>query len=184
MATVLDIVVVPTGNSLTLAIADASTYDVTPDSATIIITPPGFNTISIPFTINSINVFSSSTLEITDIGATFLPLPDGIYHFKYEIAPAYANYIERDIMRIDQIQEKFDQAFMKLDMMECDKAIKNQAKVDLNSIYFFIQGSVAAANNCAIVEANKLYITADRMLNTFIRNNCGCTGNNYITNLG
>lgn len=83
-------------------------------------------------------------------------------------------------MRIEKIQEKFDAAFMKLDMMECDRAIKTQSKIDLNTISFFIQGSVSAANNCAIDESNKLYITANTMLNNFIRSNCGCSGNNYL----
>ena len=73
-------------------------------------------------------------------------------------------------MRVEQLQEKFDGAFMKLDMMECDRAIKTQAKVDLNSIYFFMQGAIAAANNCADVEATKLYNQADMMLNNFIKN--------------
>jgi hypothetical protein len=54
--------------------------------------------------------------------------------------------------------------------------------VELTSIYFFIQGAIAAANNCAIVNANKLYNQADRALTAFIRNNCGCSGNNYINN--
>jgi hypothetical protein len=85
-------------------------------------------------------------------------------------------------MRVDQIQEKFDNAFMKLDMMQCDMAIKTQAKVQLNSIWYMIQGSIAAANNCAIDTANKLYTQANNMLDNFIRNNCGCTGNNYINN--
>jgi hypothetical protein len=71
---------------------------------------------------------------------------------------------------------------MKLDMMECDMAIKTQSKVQLNSIYYLIQGSIAAANNSAVVTANKLYAQADRLLNSFIRNNCGCTGNNYVVN--
>jgi hypothetical protein len=83
---------------------------------------------------------------------------------------------------VERLQEKFDEAFMKLDMMECDKAIRAQSKVELNTIYFFIQGAIAAANNCAVDEANKLYLQADKMLNYFINNNCGCTGNNYLLN--
>jgi hypothetical protein len=71
---------------------------------------------------------------------------------------------------------------MKLDMMECDGPIRTQAKVTLNSIYYMIQGSIAAANNSAIATANKLYTQADMMLNNFIRANCGCSGNNYINN--
>lgn len=85
-------------------------------------------------------------------------------------------------MRTDRIQEKFDSAFMKLDMMECDMAIKTQQKVTLSSIYFLIQGSIAAANNSALVQSSKLYKQADMMLDNFLKNNCGCTGNNYIVN--
>ena len=84
-------------------------------------------------------------------------------------------------MRVDRLQEKFDEAFMKLDMMECDRSIKAQSKVELTTVSFFINGAIAAANNCAIVEANKLYTQADKMLNNFIKKNCGCSGNNYPT---
>jgi hypothetical protein len=98
------------------------------------------------------------------------------------VAPAYENFVEKTIIRVEQLQEKFDEAFMKLDMMECDRAIKTQQKVDLNTIYFFIQGAIAAANNCAVAEANKLYNQANMMLNNFIKNNCGCSGTNYVLN--
>ena len=85
-------------------------------------------------------------------------------------------------MRTEKIQEKFDRAFLKLDLMECDRAIKTQSTVTLNTINFFIQGSIAAANNCADYESNKLYRQADHMLDTFLKNNCGCSGNNYLIN--
>ncbi len=93
-----------------------------------------------------------------------------------------SNFVEKTIIRVEQLQEKFDEAFMKLDMMECDRAIKTQQKVDLNTIYFFIQGAIAAANNCAVAESNKLYNQANMMLNNFIKNNCGCSGTNYVLN--
>jgi hypothetical protein len=176
----LNILVVPTYNLNTLCVVDASTYpdvdDVT--SPTIEITPPGFNLVVLPFNINSFNIFTTTNLGICD--DCVHPLPDGIYYLKYSIAPAYENYVEKTILRVDKLQEKFDEAFMKLDMMECDRAIKQQSKVELNSIYFFIQGAIAAANNCATVEAIKLYNQADKLLNYFIKNNCGCTGNNYM----
>jgi hypothetical protein len=98
------------------------------------------------------------------------------------VAPAITYHVERNIMRTELIQEKFDNAFMKLDLMECDLAIKTQSKVALTSIYYMISGSIAAANNCAIDTANKLYMQANNMLNNFIRSNCGCSGNNYIIN--
>ena len=61
-------------------------------------------------------------------------------------------------------------------------ALKTQASINLNTINFFIQGALAAANNCAEVEALKLYKQADNMLDTFSKSNCGCSGNNYVLN--
>lgn len=177
----LDIIVVPTYNVLNLAVMDASTYPDNPplvSGATIEIDVPGFGVVSLPFIVGEINIFTSSNLGITAVGVSE-PLPDGIYHLKYSTAPAYINYVEKTIIRVDKLQEKFDKAFMRLDMMECDRAIKMQAKVDLNTIYFFIQGAIAAANNCAEIESNKLYTQANNMLNNFTKNNCGCSGNNY-----
>jgi len=180
----LDILVIPTYNLETLGIADNSIYPVSPavQSPTIEIDVPGFGLVSLPFNINDFNVYNSTSLGLTAVGAPLLPLPDGVYYIKYSVAPAYVNYVQKTIIRVDQLQEKFDSAFMKLDMMECDLAIKRQQKVELNSIYYFIQGAIAAANNCAVATANKLYNQANRMLNNFIRSNCNCYGNNYVNN--
>lgn len=181
----LDILVINTFNAMTLGIADISTYPTDPPvvtSPTIEITMPGFLPVALPFVPQDFNVFNSTSLGLTAVGTGTIPLPDGVYFLKYSVAPAYTNYVDKTIMRVDQIQEKFDNAFMKLDMMECDSAIRTQAKVQLNSIWYMIQGSIAAANNCAVDTANKLYTQANMMLDNFIRNNCGCSGNNYINN--
>jgi hypothetical protein len=180
----LDILVLPTYNTTTLGIADASVY---PDSPPIVSSPtieidiPTLGKIYLPFVYDDFNIFTSVTLGITELG-DIQPLPDGVYYLKYSIAPAYENYVEKSFMRVEKLQEKFDGAFMKLDMMECDQLIKRQAKVDLNTIYLYIQGAIAAANNCAVTQATKLYIHADKMLDKFISANCGCSGNNYPLN--
>ena len=182
-STKLDILVVPTYNSKTIGVNDASTYASTPSAPTLEITVPALGKVTLPFNINTLNVINSTSLGLSDVGHPIIPLPDGVYYLRYSVAPAYENYVEKSIMRVDQLQEKFDTAFMKLDMMECDRAIKTQQKVTLNSIYYFIQGSIAAANNCAIFEANKLYNQASKMLDNFIKaGTCGCSGNNYVTN--
>lgn len=178
----LDILVVPTYNSKTLAVNDISVYPTTPSAPSIEITVPGFGETNIPFNPGEINVFNSTSLGLTSLNDDLLPLPDGVYFLKYSITPAYKNFVQKSIMRVDQLQEKFDNAFMKLDMMECDRAIKTQQKVDLNTIYFFIQGAIAAANNCAIDEANKLYNQANKMLTNFMNSGCYCSGNNYVKN--
>ena len=172
----LDILVVPTYDINTIAIVDASIYNEDPPvvvSPTIEITVPGFDKIVLPFTVGTINVFNSIDLEID--GTILVKLPDGIYYLKYSVAPAYLNFVEKSIIRVDKLQEKFDGAFLKLEMMECDRAIKKQSKIALNSIYFFIQGAIAAANICAIDESNRLYTQANKMLDNFIIGNCGCS---------
>ena len=183
MPTTLDFLVINTYNTLTLGVADISVYVGVPVAPTIEITIPNTTTIaSLPFTPDDFNVFNSTSLGLTAVGQPLAPLPDGVYFIVYSISPAATYHVEHNIMRTAQIQEKFDNAFMKLDMMVCDGPIRTQAKVTLNSIYYLIQGSIAAANNSAIATANKLYAQADMMLNNFIRNNCGCSGNNYINN--
>ncbi len=169
---------------MVLGVADTSTYPDEPPvvtSPTIEVTVPGFDTIFKDFNVQGITFFNSFDLGLSAEG-TDLIIPDGIYKLKYTIAPAFDNFVEHSIMRTDKIQEKFDSAFMKLDLMECDLALKNQSSVYLNTIDFLINCSIAAANNCAESESIKLYNQADKMLDNFIRNNCGCSGNNYILN--
>ena len=180
----LDIAVIPTYNVLTLGVMDTSVYPDDPpivNNPTIEITVPNFGVATLPFVVSSYNSFNSTDLTITTAGNE-TPLPDGIYRLKYSITPAYLNFVEVTIMRTEKIQEKFDKAFLRLDLMECDGAIKTQSTVTLNTINFFIQGSIAAANNCAEYESTKLYTQADTMLDNFLKNNCGCSGNNYQLN--
>jgi hypothetical protein len=181
MADILNIVIVPTYDVNTLAVVDASVYA----DPGIIISPylriniPGFNTVDIPFTIQSTNILNSTSLGITTSGNEE-PLPDGTYCVTYVIN--FVEQLSKTFLRVDKLQEKFDEAFMKLDMMECDRAIKAQSKIELNTIYFFIQGAIASSNNCATVQSETLYIRANAMLETFINKDCGCTGTNFVIN--
>lgn len=171
----LDILVIPSYNVKTLAIADASVYPDSPPvtSPSINITPPGFLPVELPFTINDYNLFDSFDLGLSAEGVS-LPLPDGVYVLTYSVAPAYENFVTYSIMRTNKIQEKFDKAFMTLDMMECDLGIKQQAMVELNTIYYLIQGSMASANACAIEQSSKLYTKAYSLLDRFVSQGCGC----------
>ena len=180
MANIINILTIPTYDLNTLAVVDNSVYDGTPPSVTLTIEVPGFGTVAgLAFTVNSVNIYNSITLGIS---TALEPLPDGNYCISYMILGDTSPAVEKRIMRVDRLQEKFDQAFMSLDMMENDMAIKTQEKVDLMTIYFYIQGSIASANNCDVVKATKLYIQANKMLNSFSEKNCGCSGNNYIIN--
>ena len=184
MATLsLKIVVLPTYDVASIAVADASTYPTDPPAVTspiLLATAPGFDPVSLPFSVGVPNILTSDDFGITAPGV-HQPLPDGVYQFGYSVFPSSINFTGIAIMRVDKLQEKFDNAFMTLDMMECDQAVKTQAKVNLSTIYLLIQGSIAAANNCSFIQANELYSKASTMLDSLIKKNCGCTGNNYMT---
>jgi hypothetical protein len=174
----LDFLVTPTYSTKTFAITDASTYPNDPPQVTnptLHVSVPGFEVVELAFVVNELNLLDSSSLGITDTGQD--PLPDGIYIFKYEVDPASENYVEKTIMRVERLQEKFDEAFMKLDMMQGSMSVKKQQKVTLDTIYYFIQGSVAAANNCSTIEAIELYKKADKLLYDFTQRGecCGIT---------
>jgi len=180
----LKIIVIPTYDITSMIVVDASAYPNTPPVVSnpfLVVESPGFNPVSVPFNVQSFNILTSDLLGITEAGL-HQPLPDGIYRLNYSIDPPQTNHVQISIMRVDRLQEKWDNAFMSLDMMECDMAIKTQAKVDLNTIYLLIQGSIAAGNNCADIEAYKLYHKASNMLDSMMKKNCGCSGNNYMVN--
>jgi len=178
----LDILVVPTYNTKTLGVADASEYpnDFVIQAPTLEITVPGFGVATIPFVPNDFNIINSTIVGLTTTDEVLLPLPDGLYKLRYSVTPAYENNVEKTIFRVDQLLERFDVVFMRLDMMECDSAIKKQTKIELNYIYLLIQGAMSAANNCATDVANKLYIQASKKIAQLVKNNCGCSGNNYF----
>jgi len=174
----LDIVILPTYNAYNLAVVDASYYPVGSPPVvepSIQIDIPGFNSIYKDFAIETVTIYDMYTLGICNEDCQ-VKLPDGVYHFKYTVNPAYedGHSVDKTIMRVDKLQEKFDELFMRIDILECDIEIKAKAKEDLDSIYLLIQGSIAAANNCAIAQAEKLYKKADSMLDSLIAGECGC----------
>jgi hypothetical protein len=167
MALILDFLITPTYSTKTIGITDVSTYENDPPTVTtptLEVSIPGFDTITVPFVPESLNVLNSTVLELTEVGEEEQPLPDGVYVFRYSVDPSDSVFVEKTIMRVEQLQEKFDAAFMKLDLANCSDKITKQQKVSLDTIYYFIQGAIAAANNCATTEAVELYQKADKLL--------------------
>lgn len=182
MALTLDFLLTPTYSSKTIAITDISTYPNDPplvDAPSLEVSIPGFDTTIIPFVPTELNILNSTILGITTEGED--PLPDGVYIFRYSVTPASINFVEKTILIVDQLQEKFDNAFMALDMLQNDAAIQKQQKISLDTINYFIQGAIAAANNCATTEAVRLYKKADKLLYNFTQRG-ECCGVTFPTN--
>lgn len=165
MAIKLDINIIPSYNTHTLIIGDATEY---PFGAAINnpyleIVPPGFQKVTLIFSPKSLNVYNSNSLNLTDSDCT-QSLPDGIYKIKYSIQPNYEVYTEKSFFKIDQLLELFDSAFLKIGASNCDLTYDKASKKKLDEIEMFIQSAVSAANKCNDKLAMDLYKMAYKLL--------------------
>lgn len=173
----LDLMMLDTHNPKLLGIVDISTYPAGFNivSPSLEVRVSGFSSKVLGFTPNSLNIYNSNDLGLTcDLDCT-LPLPDGVVYVKYSIYPAHDRFVEKTFFRTDQIQEKFDAAFMSLDIAECDNVIKAAQKKALDEVYYYIQMSIAAANKGSLQLALNLYQKADKLLTKFLDKSC-CNG--------
>src|SRR5690349_10828601 len=118
----LDLLIIPSYSPALLIVADISQY---PDgfnisSPTIEVTPPGFPMKSIAFVEKNIQIYNADTLGIICSDCTNFPLPDGIWTLKYSITPAYLYFVEKTFLRVDKLVQKYDTAYLKLDILQCD----------------------------------------------------------------
>jgi len=165
-----------THDAKSLLIADISLYPVPYSivNPTIEITVPGFNVVTLAFTAQGFTVYNSMSLQITcsDLDCETIDLPDGIYNVKYSITPAYRYFVNKSFLRVNKLQEKFDKVYLKLDFMQCDQAIKQEDFELLNTIQTYINGAIAAANNCLDTLAMKLYGKASEAIDDFVNHRC------------
>lgn len=171
----LDLLIFDTHSNTTLAIGDASTYPTgfNISTPTIEITVPSYPTVSIAFVASSVQVYNSNTLGLTTgSNCDNIALPDGLYRIKYSVYPSYLYYVEKTFLRTDRLMAKFDDVYLKLDLFECDQAIKLQQKRTLDLIEDYINGAIAAANQCANKLAIELYTKANSLIDKFLNNSC------------
>lgn len=165
----LDITILDSHNSKLLVVADSSVYPSGWNivSPTLSITVPGYPAKQIPFDAQNINIYNSNTLGITcDVDVCYLQdLPDGIYTFKYAIAPALSYNTTKSILRVDKLYERFDEKFLNLEIFTCDGQLKRNQHLVLDEIEFYIQGAIAAGNRCSNKLALELYKKATSLLN-------------------
>lgn len=172
----LDIITLDTHNTYLLAIADVTNWPTgfTISTPTIQITPPGYPMVSLAFTAKSVQVYNSATLGITcsDDNCPTIPLPDGMWKVVYSVAPSYKYYVEKNFLVIKKFLEKYDEIWLKLDLFECDGAVKSQDKKTLETVEEYIKGAIAAANNCYTKMAMDLYNKALTLLKNYSDKRC------------
>lgn len=167
--TKLDFITLDTHSLLSIAIADTSKYDIdyVVVSPTIRITPPTFEPVSLAFVAKSIQIYDSTNLGISCEWCDKLTLPDGIWKVKYTNYPATDYSIEKSFIRVDRLQSKLDELFLRLDFMECSNSIKKSDLELIDRIQLYIDGAIASANNCDCTQAMNLYKQATELIKNF-----------------
>lgn len=173
---ILDLNLVDLRNMNVIAISDVSTYLTTPTTGqySLQITPPQSNTINIPFTPLSVNIYKCVDLGLTCSDSGCTPLPDGIYDILYTVVssntPPITTSIRKSFIKIDHIKCAYQHAFLALDL-ECichDHAQELYMK-ELERADLYITGSVAECNRGNNNLSFKYYQKSE-----FILNNLAC----------
>lgn len=149
-----------------MAIKDISTY---PNGYNIIspflqVDVPSYGTVNVTFTPKDINVLNSAILGLSKGGENLMALPDGIYTLKYSINPAYKYNVTKNIMRVDKLYKKFDEAFLAIQSSVCDTQLSRNQRIKLNEIEWWIQGAISSANRCATKQAMEMYRKASTLI--------------------
>jgi len=169
---ILDLNILDTHSMQSIAILDASIYPTQWNivSPTLEIIVPGYDVFTLEFTPSSLQVYKSSMIGVSCEWCPEQDLPDGIWRFKYSIYPAYKYYVEKTFVRVDKLQAKLDKAYLTLDFTQCDEQIKREDKLMLDSVQTFLNGAIAAGNQCVEATFKSLYKKANTMLDNYINN--------------
>lgn len=183
-STILDFTVVNSHNPLTLGLMDVSFYTdgFIIQNPTYEITPPSFPKATVIFPPTQLIFLNSNNLNITCVSEIvhLTPLPDGIWTVRQTVAPPITYNKEKTFIRTTIIEQKFANALLKTDLTECNQDLKTEHMKVLNQVWFYIQASISAANQCNNNLAMKLYRNADDMLDNFINGRCLKTPNTMI----
>lgn len=169
-----------------ICIRDLSTYYVTPDATSMQITPPGYDTINVPFTVLQDNIYTCTDLATQDTDDC-CSLPDGIYSVVYTVqygtgSSAEVFTIDQRFIKIDNIKCCYQKAFLKVDL-ECGCTTTEQDNYlrQLDRIKLYIDASVAQSNMGNYRLAHEYYTMASNQLNKIKCkfpavqwNSCGC----------
>ena len=167
----LDLYTIDSKNVSLLAIGDSSSYPngFTPSNSTIEITPPGYNKVALSFQPNAVNFFRATDLQIDCEGECEVELPDGIWDVRYSITPNSTRFVQKQFIRIEQLSNKYLEAFLLLDLNESGEE-SNKLKKELRSAKLLMEGSIAASKDCNMDMSFTLYKKADFIIDSILCN--------------
>lgn len=157
----LNFLFIDTNDYDTFGILDTSEYPSPPSAPTLEVDVPGFNHVVVPFQLGQLNILNS---VILGIDCNQVPLPDGLYKFKYSVAPSIENFVEKSIFRTDKLETKIDVAFLQSEVVKCSNKVSHNTRDLFNNVYLYLRGCKAAASNCDWSLAQSMYNLASESL--------------------
>lgn len=177
---ILDFTDIDTHNPNLLGIVDTSFY---PDSFQIVnptleITPPSFIKATVVYSPQTLNIFNSNNLNITCVTSpdNLTALPDGLWEIRMTVNPVETYSQTKTYLRTKNIERSYGVALLKTDISQCSGNIKKQQMAMLDEIWYYIQCSIGAANDCNYRVSMELYREAATMLKDFV----DCRPNYYM----
>ncbi len=156
-----------------LSVLDESFYLTDPESPTLDIVVPGYETVRFQFEIGKVNIFNSYSLGITNTltEADLIDLPDGLYELTYSICPNETLYTNVSYLRTCAIEGRIA-SYWAAKVTLCD----TESKIfkELEKIEILLKGGKANAKLCNTDKAIELYRKADDLLKRLENTTNGC----------
>ena len=170
--------IIDTSTCRTLAIMDTSVYQslqVIANPTLQVISPFDDEPVQLDYYRNGITVLNSNNLGITNVNDFdyLVDLPDGLYTIKISICPEDIYWFEKSWYRTCQLECKYDQAFLKLNVSSCDVCYSTEKVQKLERARLYIYGEKNKEKNCNNKEADRLYKGAEKILTNLLLCDCG-----------
>lgn len=139
-----------------------------------IITPFDDTPVELDYSHNAVTIFNSNNLNITNVSdfENLTELPDGLYTAKMTVCPEDKFYFEKSWYRTCLLQCKYDKAFLKLNVQECQACFSPQKLESLRRAKIYMMSAKVQADNCNFKEADRMYKASDKLLTKI--NDCSC----------
>lgn len=165
--------VVETHNCNTLAILDTSAYadEDLIEGKVLQVKVPGYDDfVELNYYESAITILNSNSLKLTNVSDPifYTTLPDGLWAAKISICPFEDNWFEKSWYRTCQLECKYYQAFLKLQLDQCTNCYNKQTADKLTTIWMYMQGIHANVSATNFKKATQLYTVANKMLDNIL----------------
>lgn len=169
--------IISSGDCNSIFFADVSYYNPSQTITNLvlqIISPFNPNPQEVKFYPSGVTIINSNLLGITNSwdGSGLQVLPDGIYTGKISMCPENQFYYEYTWFRTCQLECRYNQALLKLDISQCDECFDPKKLDQLKRANIYIQGVKANMEVSNIKQAKALYKAADKIIDNIIHCEC------------